>query len=278
MYAGQYLFLVVLVLADFYLWSSIKKQIFNYRYWLRIAIISLYWLPLILLIGLMISTSVISVSSWNDGLRTYLIGSVFIFYTAKLLPLIFLLLSDIIRVIQKFFIVINKEKRKDIIETKEGISRSKFLQYVGFVTGGLVMGTMFTGMLKWAYEFKVHSEKLRIKNLPDSFNGFKVVQISDLHLGSWSSEKPLKRAVDIINDLDADLVLFTGDLVNYATHEAFGYEHILSNIKSKHGVFAVLGNHDYGDYISWPSERAKQKNMEELFKYFKAIGWKLLRN
>lgn len=277
-YAGQYLFVVILVLADLYLWSSVKKQVFNYRHWLRVAIIALYWLPLILLMGTFIFSGIIPMQQWNDAFRTYLIGTVLIFYTSKLLPLVFLLLSDIIRIIQKLFIIGNKTKRKELIESKEGISRSKFLQYAGFITGGLVMGTMFTGMLKWAYEFKVHIEKLTLKNLPKSFDGYKIVQISDMHLGSWSSAKPLQRAVDIINDLNADLVLFTGDLVNYSTNEAFGFENILKEVKAKDGVYAVLGNHDYGDYVSWPSKEAKERNMEELYNYFDEIGWKLLNN
>lgn len=277
-YSGQYLFLVIIVLADLYLWSSVKKLVFNYKNWLRITMISLYWLPLFLLMITVVFSAIIPMQQWNGPLRTYLIGSVLIFYTAKLLPLIFLILSDIIRVIQKLFIVGNKTKRQEIVVSSDGITRSRFLQYVGFITGGLVMGTMFTGMLKWAYEFKVHIEKLSFRNLPESFNGYKIVQISDMHLGSWSSSKPLKRAVEIINDLNADLVLFTGDLVNYSTSEAFGFEDILKEIKAKDGVFAVLGNHDYGDYVSWQSAEAKKQNMEDLYKYFEEIGWRLLNN
>jgi len=279
-YSGQYIFLVVLILADFYLWSSLKKQVFNYRNWLRILIISIYWLPLILLALFVTGSYFYSIIHWNDVLRTYIIGIILSFYTAKILPITFLILSDIVRVIQKLFVVSNKKKRAQVIEDNvdKGITRSKFLQYVGFVTGGLVLGTMFTGMLKWAYEFKVHFEKLKLGNLPASFDGFKIVQISDMHLGSWTSAKPLQRAVDIINEVKPDVILFTGDLVNYATNEVIGYEDILSQLKAKLGVYAVLGNHDYGNYVSWPSEKSKRKNMTDLYDFFDRIGWKLLNN
>lgn len=279
-YSGQYMFMVVLVLADFYLWSSVKKQVFNYRHWLRILIISVYWLPLLLLAILLVGSVAVPVINWNDAVRTYMVGVILVFYTAKILPITFLVLADAVRVIQKIFIIGKKNGRQQLIERKtvEGITRSKFLQYVGFISGGLVLGTLFTGMFKWAYEFKVVNEIIKFPHLPKEFNGFRIVQISDMHLGSWSSKKPLQRAVDMINDMNPDLVLFTGDLVNYATNETIGFESVLSQIKAKHGVFAILGNHDYGNYVTWPSEKAKRENMKQLYNFFDNIGWKLLNN
>jgi len=279
-YAGQYMFMVVLILADFYLWSSVKKQVFNYRNWLRALIIFVYWLPLLLLAVLLIGSVVIPVIHWNDVIRTYIFGIVLVFYTAKILPITFLILADIVRVIQKLFIIGKKDSRQQLIEVKraEGITRNKFLQYIGFVSGGLVLGTMFTGMFKWAYEFKILRENIKFPHLPNEFEGFKIVQISDLHLGSWTSQKPLQRAVDMINELKPDLVLFTGDLVNYATNETIGFEDVLSQLKAKYGVFAILGNHDYGNYVSWKSKEAKQENMNQLYSFFDNVGWKLLNN
>lgn len=272
--------MVVLILADFYLWSSVKKQVFNYRNWLRILIIFVYWLPLLLLAILLVGSVIIPVINWNDTIRTYMVGIILVFYTAKILPVTFLILADVVRIIQKLFIIGKKEGRKEIIDTdiKDGITRNKFLQYVGFISGGLVLGTMFTGMFKWAYEFKVVREKIKFSHLHREFNGFKIVQISDIHLGSWTSQKPLQRAVEIINDMSPDLILFTGDLVNYATNEVIGFEYVLSQLKAKYGVFAILGNHDYGNYVTWPSEEAKEENMNQLYDFFDNVGWKLLNN
>lgn len=279
-YKGQYLFLVVLILADIYLWSSVKTKVFNYKIWLKYVVGILYWFPLILLAILLVGSNIIPLIDWGNAFRTYIVGVILVLYTAKILPIIFLFLSDAVRVTQKLFSVAKKDKRQELVkENKEqGITRSKFLQYVGFVSGGLVMGTMFTGMFKWAYEFKVVRENIVFSKLPLSFKGFKIVQISDIHLGSWTSDKPLQRAVEIINDLNADVVLFTGDIVNYSTKEVIGFESVLSQIKAKNGVFAVLGNHDYGNYVSWPSEKAKKENMQDLYRFFDKIGWKLLNN
>ena len=137
---------------------------------------------------------------------------------------------------------------------------------------------MFIGMFKWAYEFRIVREKIVFPNLAKEFNGFKIVQISDIHLGTWTSKKPLQKAVDLINELNPDIILFTGDLVNYATNEAIGYENILSQLKAKYGVFAILGNHDYGNYVTWSSIEAKQENMMQLYNFFEKVGWKLLNN
>jgi hypothetical protein len=279
-YAGQYLFLVILILADLYLWTSVKKQVFNYRNWLRISIIFIYWLPLILLIIFILGTIIVPLIDWSNTFRTYLLGFILVFYTAKILPIIFLLLADFIRIIDRLFTLSKKEGRKEIQadNPEEGISRSKFLQYLGFLSGGLVMSTMFIGMFKWVYQFKVIRERIILPHLPNSFKGFKIVQISDMHLGSWSSEKPLENAVELINNEQPDLVVFTGDLVNYATKEANDFGETLAKIKAKYGVYTILGNHDYGNYVSWPTDKAKRQNMTDLYDFYDKIGWKLLNN
>jgi predicted MPP superfamily phosphohydrolase len=132
--------------------------------------------------------------------------------------------------------------------------------------------------VKWASDFRIRQINLNFPKLPRAFEGLRMVQISDLHLGSWASVDPIEEAARIINDLEPDVVLFTGDLVNYSTDEAYRFREALRGIKAKHGVYAILGNHDYGDYVNWPSEEAKQNNMVALYDFFGEIGWKLLRN
>ena len=277
-YSGQYFFFVVMILADLYLWSSIKKQVFNYKHWLTITLSSLYWMPFVLMATFAIGAAFVPITDWNDPFRTYYLGFIFVFYVAKLLPIMFLLLADFIRVIDRMFILVKKEKRQELNEKTEGMSRSKFLGYIGFLSGGLMLGTMFTGMFKWVYQFNVVNQKIRLPNLPASFNGLKIVQISDMHLGSWTSAKPLQQAVDMINATKPDLILFTGDLVNFATKEAFRFEEILSQLSAKMGVYSIMGNHDYGDYVKWPSVQAKQANLTAMYDLFNRMGWKLMSN
>lgn len=137
---------------------------------------------------------------------------------------------------------------------------------------------MLMGMIAWVYDFEIIEQEVHIKNLPPAIEGYRIVQISDLHLGRWHSEKPLRRAVEIVNSLDADLIAVTGDLVNYATSEALPFTETLSGMRAKDGVFAVLGNHDYGDYMRWVDEQAKIMNDTLMHNLIKGMGWFLLEN
>jgi len=237
-----------------------------------------YWLPFLMVVFMMVGAVFVPIIDWSDVFRTYWLGFILVFYTAKLLPVFFLLIADLIQVVNKLFRLLNKDERQNIVNKDEGMSRSKFLQYLGFVSGGLVMGTMFMGMFKWVYEFMVFEQKIKIKNIPIGFKGFKIVQISDMHLGSWTNPKPLEQAVEMINAMNADIVVFTGDLVNFSTREAFKFEDTLKKVKAKRGVYTILGNHDYGDYVKWPDAKSKEKNMLDLYSFYKRIGWKLLNN
>lgn len=270
--------MVILFLADIYLWSALRKTIFNYHFWHKYLVAFLFWLPLMMVIVLITVSFFRPMQDWNDVFRTYWVGFILVFYTAKMFPLFFLLIADLWRVAQKVPVVLNKTRRKEIAKEGEGISRSKFLQYMGYLTGGLVLGTMLTGMFKWVYEFNIIHERLPFDRLPKNFDGLRIVQISDLHLGTWKSEKPLEEAVKRILSLKPDLILFTGDLVNFTTKEAFRFEKILGQIKAPMGVYVTLGNHDYGNYVNWPSKAAKQRNMNQLYAFYKRIGWKLLNN
>jgi len=274
----SYLMFAVLLFGDLYLWSALRKKIFSYRFWHKYVIIFLFWTPLMMVILFILGAAVKPIIEWNDTLRTYWVGFILVFYLSKLFPLIFLLIADLVRVTQKLTQLLYKEKRKGLIKQEEGISRGKFFQYMGYLTGGLVFSGMLMGMFKWVYDFNIVKKKIHLSRLPDEFDGFKIAQISDLHLGTWASKKPLDEAIRHINELEADVVLFTGDLVNYATREAFKFEDSLKKIKAPLGVFATLGNHDYGNYVNWPTKAAKKENMDQLFAFYKRLDWKLLNN
>ncbi len=209
-------------------------------------------------------------------LRNILFGSIFSFYVAKVLMAIVLGIADLIKAGKRVVRLFNKDETS--AEDTGKITRAKFMERIAFVTGGLVVTTMFAGMFRWVHDFDIKDLFIKIKDLPGAFEGYKVVQISDLHLGTWSNIEPLKEAIQLINDINPDLIVFTGDLVNYTTDEAFRFKEVLSGLQAKDGVFAILGNHDYGDYVNWPSKPEKQKNMEALYQFYNQINWKLLRN
>ncbi len=135
------------------------------------------------------------------------------------------------------------------------------------------------GIFRSLYRFKVYHLKIKCKDLPKNFKGLKIVQISDLHLGSFNFRYHiLDRAITIINHLQPDLILFTGDLVNNFAWELKGWSSILKQLKAKKGKYAVLGNHDYGDYSHWKTPDLKKSNFESIKYFYKKIGFKLLLN
>ncbi|MBE0652129.1 MAG: metallophosphoesterase [Bacteroidales bacterium] len=277
-YTGRYLIFVVLLFMDLYLWSAVRKTIFSYQLWLKKTITFIFWLPLMMVVFLIAGGVIKPIIDWNDAFKTYWVGFILVFYAAKLFPMFFLVIADLVRLVQRLPVFFKKEERRELVKTENGITRSKFLQYLGYLTGGMVFGTMLTGMFKWVYDFNIIKKQIHFDRLPVGFDGFKVLQISDLHLGTWTSLKPLEEAVKMINSLKADLVIFSGDLVNFATKEAFKFEDVLKKVTAPMGVYCTLGNHDYGDYVSWPSAAAKQQNLNQLFAFYKRIGWKLMNN
>lgn len=158
---------------------------------------------------------------------------------------------------------------------KEVVWVSIFGLIAGFLPFFIIMYAIFGAV----YRFKLHQVAIKCERLPESFDGLKIVHISDLHLGSFGFRYHiLERAIDIINNLNPDLILFTGDLVNNYGWELRGWAPVLEKLKAKKGKFSVLGNHDYGDYSNWETEAKKIENFESIKNFYKAIGFKLLCN
>jgi len=150
---------------------------------------------------------------------------------------------------------------------------------VGFITAIAALYIIVYGSIWGKTDFDVKNITFTSSRLPDSFNDYRVVQVSDLHIGNWKGNKaPIKELVDIINEQKADVVMVTGDLVNHAAKELVGYESILSSIKSKDGVYSVLGNHDYGAYRHWENKQKEAQNLADLKTKQQNFGWKLLNN
>ncbi|NRD24611.1 metallophosphoesterase [Winogradskyella litoriviva] len=150
---------------------------------------------------------------------------------------------------------------------------------IGLFSGFLPFFVIVYAIFKAVYHFKIYHHKIKFKHLPALFNGLRIVQISDLHLGNFNYRyKILKRAVKLINDLKPDLIFFTGDLVNNYAWELRGWKKVFEKLEAKHGKYAVLGNHDYGDYSEWDTLKDKKDNFEAIKNFFSTINFKLLLN
>lgn len=150
---------------------------------------------------------------------------------------------------------------------------------IGISLGFIVFVIMWWGALVSPYKYDVIKENLYFKDLPTGFNGYKIVQISDLHLGTYNSDTTfVSKVVKEINSLHPDIIFFTGDIVNRESPELIPFVPVLKRLKAHNGVYSILGNHDYGDYREWKSRAQKAQNMEELYKLQKDMGWHLLNN
>jgi len=272
-----FLFFAFLILLDFYTYFGFKniisqsgfQKIGKYSY---LFLISLSYLGVIYLINYF-SKHPIHATLFHN----LIIGFTFSFLIFKLLFSIFLLIDDASRIIeflgQWIFKLFNTTNNPIIYP-----NRRKFIGQIGLGLAAIPFLGMLYGITKGKYNFKVKNIKLSFKNLPKAFNGLKLVHISDIHSGSFDSVEDVRRGIDLVNKQDADIVFFTGDLVNNDSREIEPFIKNFKELKSKYGLFSCLGNHDYGDYKRWASAKAKQNNLDLLKQYHKEIGFNLLSN
>jgi predicted MPP superfamily phosphohydrolase len=273
-YADRLKLFFIFLLLDGYLWFSIQRSLQTLRTGFRYSLAIIYWLPLTLLLCVTVFGFFVPFLDWNLPLRTYLQNFILILFLTKLFPILTLILADLARV----FLFAVRYFSPDKKESFGSIIRAAVLLKSGWILGLLIFLIMTAGTIFWQFDFKIRTQEITLNELPASFNGFKIVQISDVHLGSWGSARKLQQAMDEINGLKPDVIFFTGDMFNYCTADGYGFEPVLKSLHAPFGIYAILGNHDYGDYIHWPSAEAKQQNMEDLKSFYKNLEWKLLLN
>ena len=190
--------------------------------------------------------------------------------------LVFFLFDDLIR----FFGWIKNRILKTPVKEQQYLpARRKFIYMTAAGIATVLFSSLVHGMTLGKYNFKVIREKLGFKRLPKAFNGFKILHITDIHSGSIDNKVKIEEAIQMINEQEFDILLFTGDIVNNFHWEMDKWIPVFSKIKkAPYGNFAVLGNHDYGEYSDWKSEEAKQENFEKIKGIFPKIGFELLLN
>jgi len=212
----------------------------------------------------------------NSGMthsRMYIMGTVLAFMIPKLFLVIFMFGEDVIRVGVGLF---SKVMGSD--ESFYLPSRRKFVSTVALGIAAIPFTSLLIGMVRGKYNYKVLQYELAFDDLPEAFDGFTITQISDVHSGSFDNREKVAYGIDLINEQKSDVVLFTGDLVNNKAEEMYSWKDLFGKIAAKDGVYSVLGNHDYGDYVPWESAAAKSANLQELKDLQKEMGWDLLLN
>lgn len=156
--------------------------------------------------------------------------------------------------------------------------RRKFVAQTGMILAAVPFASLIYGITKGKYNYQIKRIKLAFDDLPKAFHGLRIVQISDIHSGSFDDKNEVTRGVEMINELKPDVVLFTGDLVNNTADEVAPFIDVFASIEAKMGKYSILGNHDYGDYWRWNSEDEKAQNLTKLFQYQKDMGFELMKN
>ena len=258
--------LAVFFIIEIYVYQAIRNITTNN--YIRIG----YWVFTLLAYGIILYW----ILTFNKASRDHqqiqlMVSAVMIFVFPKLLSLIFLLIGDFSRFLEFGF---------KYFTAKENYfpERRKFISTTALAAAGIFSALAIDGIIFGKYRHTVRKVKLRFKNLPENFKGYKIVQISDVHSGSFFNPQKLQKAIDLINEQDADVVLFTGDMVNNYADEFKPFIPLFKSIKAKDGKFSILGNHDYGDYGAWNSREEKAQNIPTLKNYQAEAGFKMLRN
>ncbi len=271
------LFIAFFLLVDAYLfqavlavsrdWSPMWKGLARYG----------FWIPTIVCVA--------ALSWWMFGdpyrvsaaARNWIVTGLFATYFSKLFGIVFVFADDLQRGVRWVAGWIT-EKRGGESLPGTPISRSEFLTTASLVATAIPFGTMVYGILSGAHDYRVRRVKVTLPDLPKSFDGITIGQLSDIHAGSFHNRTAVMGGVEMMMKEKPDLIFFTGDLVNNEAREMKDYVNVFDKLRAPLGVYSVTGNHDYGDYFQWSTSGAKKRNFEDLMAAHRAMGYRLLMN
>lgn len=258
MYRVTIIILLFLIIPDLYIYF-----IYIVRKTKNIFLRGSYWIPTLLLLGSYVYFMYLAGDNAMSN-HTQSIGKLAITLFLFIIPKILFMLCSLVGMIVHLII--------------RRCPRSLFT-IIGLIVGCIGFFSILYGSLVGVTRFEIKEAQFHSKHIPKGFNGYRIIQISDIHIGSWQGRADvIKRLVDLINSQKPDLIVFTGDLVNQQSRELDGFQDILSQLHASDGVYSILGNHDYGSYYHWKSRKAQIANLDNLVQLQKKMGWKLLNN
>lgn len=258
-------FLIDLYAQNAFLQVLGNKSAVRWGYWLVHGLIYLG------MVGMM-AVMVFDRGAIPRNIGYWFFSIVLVIYAPKLLLMAGLALEDIVRggtwAVDK---ISSSEEPADL-------GRRKFVSQGAMVLAAIPFAGMVYGMVRGRYNFKIHRVQVPIKNLPKAFHNFKIAQLSDIHIGSFTDKQAVGEALSRVVDVNSDIVCFTGDLVNTYVEEFDGWDDTFQQLAESKPVYSILGNHDYGDYAGWDSPEKKEAHFQSMLDTHKRIGWDLLRN
>ena len=261
--------ILILLIIEIYSFQVVKTISRNKWVLLIYLIVSA-----VLFFYLIYSFSTFYRSKGQNKYTLFVIGLFLLVYVPKLFASLILILEDIFRVFEgaiKYFV--DEHKGAFLPE------RRKFVSQIALGLAAIPFSSLLYGITIGKYNFKVIKQTLSFDDLPEDFDGLKITHISDVHSGSFDNPEKIQYAIDLINQQNSDIVLFTGDIVNTHAAEMHPWIETFKKIHNPNlGKFSVLGNHDYGEYVSWPTKEEKQQNFEDIKDLHRQIDFKLLLN
>lgn len=250
------IFIALCIGCDIYIYRALRQRFVDKR-WSRIQLITA-----IILYAVLLTAVFLPIRNGANGMLLTIMWLLFSFVTVYLSKLIFVII-DILACIPCIF----------------GKRRIRTVSAIATVMACIVFGSCWWGAFVNRFNINVTHVDVAHSDVPEVFDGYRIVQISDLHTGTFGNDNSfLESLVDSINSLHPDLVAFTGDIVNSRSDELVPHAETLSRIKDHDGIVSVLGNHDYGDYSNWPSEQEKNASRRQLKDLQESMGWRLLDN
>ena len=270
------MFFILIVGIEFYFLQAVKTFVQDFSQTSKQVVLytAYFFMALSLAVGLV--SLFYPPPQWNVFFR-FFSGAMLVIVLCKLVGSSFLMVDDLIRFFRWLFSLF-RGSAPEVVEGQAGISRLKFFSQLAVTFTVIPAVGLIYGIVRGAYKYRVHQVKVPSPKIPAGFDGFKIVQLSDIHTGSFSDTKALNRAFDLVMAEKPDLILFTGDLVNNHSDETNGFVETFQRLKAPFGVYSVLGNHDYGDYVEWENAEQKRANLERLKRIQAECGWRILMN
>jgi predicted MPP superfamily phosphohydrolase len=263
------IFFGIIALIELYAFQAVKT--FTKVRWVLMAYISVS-ITAIAFIAYQITKFDRSVGQTKMTMIT--LGLVLLVLIPKLILTLVLFLEDVFRIVSGTIAKISGSTNASFIP-----ERRKFVSQIALGIAAIPFTSLIYGMTFGKYNYKVIKQQIFFPDLPDAFDGFKITQISDVHSGSFDNPEKINYAIDLINEQEADMILFTGDIVNTHAKEMLPWIETFNRIKKyEYGKFSVLGNHDYGEYVDWKTETDKAKNFQNIKSLYGKIGFNLMLN
>ncbi len=268
--------LIVLFLIDLYAYQAILTVTNGLSPTTKSAVRIGYWFITALVFAAIFWYYYGNPYKYGSQLRNLVLVGIFMTYFSKVFGLLFVFIDDLQRGVRWMASFFSKGSAGGL--PGQPIPRSEFLAKTAIIASAVPFTGMVYGILSGAHDYRIRRKTIYLPNLPKSFDGITIGQISDIHSGSFFNKTAVKGGVEMFLKEKPDVIFFTGDLVNNQTEEVKDYIDTFNKLKAPLGVFSITGNHDYGDYKQWSSAEAKRKNFQDLIDAHKALGFDILLN